>query len=188
MTILITLITLIMLITLTALPRRQDAQGYQDYQGYRPTLSATLARPRIEPLPTPAACIRRFCLECVGATSGRGAFDCGSEACPLRPASPFLGKTMPTTLQSPDHEGEPARVAKRRPSRSLIHAQCRQCQPGDRSDCEAEGCALYPYRPWPGPGHAARRRTSPAQREAAARALENARQKASTRVGAALDA
>jgi hypothetical protein len=147
-----------------------------------------MAHPRRDSLPTPAACIRRFCLDCVGATSGRGAFDCGSKACPLRPASPFLGKPMPRSLQSPDYEGEPARVAKRRPSKSLIHAQCRQCQPGDRTDCEGEDCGLYPYRPWPGPGHAPKRTASRVQLEAAVRALRNARQKASTRVGAALDA
>ena len=99
-----------------------------------------------------------------------------------------MGKAMPKHLRPPDYDGEPARIVKRRPSRALIHAQCRQCQPGDRTDCEAQDCALYPFRPWPGPGHAPRRKASPAQAEAAARALQNGRQKASTRVGAALDA
>ena len=185
MTILIALITLIMLITLIALPRRQDAQGYQDYQGYQPPWSVTLARPRRVPVPTVATCVRRFCL---GASSARGAFDCGDRICPLRPASPFLGKAMPKHLRPPDYDGEPARIAKRRPSRALIHAQCRQCQPGDRTDCEAEDCALYPYRPWSGPGHAPGRRASPAQEAAAARGRETMRQGASTPVGAALDA
>ena len=138
-------------------------------------------------LPTVAACVRRFCLDCLGATNGRGAFDCGSTVCPLRPASPFLGKPMPEAFRGPGYSGEPASVPRRRPSRMLIHAQCRQCQPGDTTDCRAEDCALYPYRPWSGPGHAARRKASPAQREAAARGRESMRQKASTAVGAALD-
>jgi len=147
-----------------------------------------MARSSLRSLPTVAACIRRFCLDCVGATSGRAAFDCDSKVCPLRPASPFLGKPLPATMRADDYSGEPARVAKRRPSRMLIHAQCRQCQPGDMSDCEAEDCAPYLFRPWDGPGHAARRKVSPAQAEAAARGRESMRQKASTAVGAALDA
>ena len=112
---------------------------------------------------TPARAIRRFCLECVGASSGRAAFDCGSTICPLRPCSPFLGKPMPTSLRPPAYPGEPPPVAKRKPSRALIHAQCRQCQPGDRTDCEAADCALYPFRPWDGPGKAGKRRSSEKQ-------------------------
>jgi len=139
-------------------------------------------------MPTVAACIRRFCLECLGATSRRAAFDCGSEVCPLRPASPFLGKPMPLAMRTEDYDAEPPGVAKRRPSRALIRAQCRQCQPDDRDDCESEDCALYPYRPWVGPGKAGQRKASPAQLEAAARGRETMRQKASTAVGAALDA
>ncbi len=146
------------------------------------------ALPNITSVPTIAACIRRFCLACVGATSGRAAFDCGSKVCPLRPASPFLGKAMPASLQPPDYDGGPAPIARRRPSRKLIHAQCRQCQPGDTTDCLAEDCALYPYRPWSGPGHAARRKASPAQVAAAARGRETMRQRASTAVGGAFDA
>lgn len=138
--------------------------------------------------PTAAEAIRHFCLDCLGASSGRGAFDCGSTICPLRSCSPFLGKTMPESFRAPTPFAEPMPVSKRRPSRKLIEAQCRQCQPEDRDDCEAEGCGLYPYRPWPGPGHAARRKASPAQLEAAARGRESMRQKASTAVGAALDA
>jgi hypothetical protein len=149
---------------------------------------AMLCRPQSAKRPTPAQAIRRFCLDCLGATSGRGACDCGSRACPLRPASPFLGKPMLVTMRAHDYSGEPARVAKRRPSRALIRAQCRQCQPGDTSDCMAEDCALYPHRPWSGPGHAARRKASPAQLDAAARGRESMRQKASTAVGAAFDA
>jgi hypothetical protein len=95
---------------------------------------------------------------------------------------------MLVTMRTEDYSGEPARVAKCRPSRKLIHAQCRQCQPGDSTDCMAEDCALYPYRPWSGPGHAAKRKASVAQREAAARGREMMRQKGSTAVGAALDA
>ncbi len=146
-----------------------------------------MARPREARAPTVASCVRRFCLECVGATTGRAAFDCGSRVCPLRPASPFLGKPLPQTMRADDYSGEPARVAKRRPSKALIHAQCRQCQPGDRTDCEATDCALHAYRPWDGPGKADRRKASPAQLGAAARGRESMRQKASTAVGAALD-
>ena len=138
--------------------------------------------------PTAAETVRRFCLDCLGATSGRGAFDCGSTICPLRSCSPFLGKAMPESSRAPTPFAEPMPVPKRRPSRKLIEAQCRQCQPEDRDDCEAEGCGLYPYRPWPGPGHAERRRVSPAQAAALARARQKAAQKASTPVGDALDA
>lgn len=104
---------------------------------------------------------------------------------------------MPKHLRSPDYDGEPARVAKRRPSRRLIHAQCRQCQPGDRTHCEAADCALYPYRPWDGPGKAPRRKLSEKRlaQIAAARKhspltqpSERREQKPTTAVGAALDA
>jgi hypothetical protein len=147
-------------------------------------------------LPSVAACVRPFCLDCVGATSGRGAFDCGSEVCPFRSVSPFLGKPMPVTMRADDYSGEPACVAKRRPSRMIIHAQCRQCQPGDRTDCGAEDCALHAFRPWDGPGKTGKRRPSErqlAQLESArrltpaARRHESPAQKPSTPVGAALD-
>ena len=138
--------------------------------------------------PTATQAIRRFCLECLGATTGKGAFDCGSQVCPLRSASAFLGRPMPESFRGPTYSGEPLPVPRRRPSRKLIHAQCRQCQPGDTTDCMAEHCALYPFRPWSGPGHAAKRKASPAQREAAARGRESMRQRASTAVGGAFDA
>ena len=149
---------------------------------------------------TVAQAVRRFCLNCLGAASGRGAFDCGSALCPLRPASPCLGKPMPDSFRGLTYPGEPPRVPRRRPSRRLIHDQCRQCQPGDRTDCMAPECPLYPYRPWDGPGKASRRKASPAQREAAARATlaslrarghtrapQTNRQRASTAVGASFD-
>lgn len=147
--------------------------------------------------PTVGACIRRFCLDCLGATTGRAAFDCGSSVCPLRPASPFLGKPMPETFQGPTHTGEPLPIPKRRPSRALIHAQCRQCQPGDSTDCMAADCALYPYRPWEGPGKVGKRLLSARQLahlEGARRLSTAARlsatpiQKPTTAVGAAFDA
>ncbi len=155
-----------------------------------------MASSRSNSVPTVAACVRRFCLECVGATTGRGAFDCGSRVCPLRPANPFLGKPLPLTMLAEDYSGEPARAAKRRPSRMLIHAQCRQCQPGDRTDCEATDCALYVYRPWDGPGKAAKRPLSKKrlaqiaaarQRSPLTRSSLTREQKPSTAVGAALD-
>jgi hypothetical protein len=151
--------------------------------------------------PSPGAALRAFCLACLGATNARGSFDCGSAMCPLRPASPFLGKTMPESFRGARYSGEPAPAPKRRPSRRLIHAQCRQCQPGDTTDCMAADCALYPFRPWDGPGKAPRRKASPAQCEAAARATaaslrvrghartpEMNRQRASTAVGGTFDA
>jgi hypothetical protein len=150
-----------------------------------------------DPRPTVAACVKRFCLDCLGATSGRAAFDCGSQVCPLRPASPFLGKPMPRSLQPPDYEGQPARAPRRRASKALIHAQCRQCQPGDRTDCEAADCGLYPFRPWDGPGRAARRTLSEKQLAQIAAARERSpltqppgrrEQKPTTAVGWVLDA
>ena len=147
-----------------------------------------MARPPMSAMPTVGACVRRFCLDCLGASSGRAAFDCGSTVCPLRPASPFLGRPMPESFRPPTYNGEPPPVPKRRPSRRLIHAQCRQCQPGDTTDCMATGCALYPYRPWPGPGHAPRRKASPAQAAAAAKGREAMCQRTSTAMGGAFGA
>ena len=158
---------------------------YPDSSGARPRQAPTHSR---SSLPTVSACIRRFCLDCLRATSGRGAFDCGSTLCPLRPASPFLGKPMSEGFRGPSYLGEPPLVPKRRSSRRLIHAQCRQCQPGHTTDCLAEDCALYPYRPWSGPGHAPRRKASPAQVEAAAKGRQTMRQRASITVGGTFDA
>ena len=89
-----------------------------------------MARPRRVQSPTVAACVKRFCLECQGLTNRRGAFDCQSRICPLYQASPFR------------------RTGRRRASKSLVAAYCHHCQPGDQSDCGAEDCALYPWRPW----------------------------------------
>jgi len=147
--------------------------------------------------PTVSICIRRFCLACLRATTGRAAFDCGSTVCPLRPASPFLGRPMPESFRGANCPGEPHSVLKRRPSRKLVHAQCHQCQPGGQSDCEAMDCALYPFRPWAGPGKAPRRKLSEkrlAQLAAARRRsplLQRSptrEQKPTTAVGAAFDA
>ena len=80
--------------------------------------------------PTVAACVRLFCLACLGATTGRGAFDCQSQVCPLYAASPFR------------------QARRRRASKGLVVAYCRHCQPEDRDDCEAVDCALFPWRPW----------------------------------------
>lgn len=92
-------------------------------QGRKPAQSKSSA-------PTVAACVRRFCLDCQGLSSGRGAFDCESRICPLYEASPFR------------------HVGRRRSSKSLVVRYCRHCQPEDRDDCEAADCALYPWRPW----------------------------------------
>jgi len=146
--------------------------------------------------PSPGAALRAFCLACLGATNARGGFDCGSTLCQLRPASPFLGKAMPESFRGPSYRGEPAPVPRRRPSRRLVHDQCRQCQPGDTTDCMAADCALYPFRPWDGPGKAPRRRLSEkelaqrrlAQSDPSFRARKTRGQKPNTAVGGTFDA
>ena len=139
---------------------------YPDSSGARPRQAPTHSRAS---LPSVSTCVRRFCLDCLGVSSGRGAFDCGSTVCLLRPASPFLGKPMPESFRGANCPGEPHSVLKCRPSRRLIHAQCRQCQPGNATDCTATECPLYPLRPWDGPGKAPKRRLS--ERELAQRRL-----------------
>jgi len=141
---------------------------------------------------TPGHAIRRFCLECVGADSARAAFDCLCAECVLYPAHPWRDKPMPVSKQPLVDGKVPERilaeerrlaercqaVPKRRASREMIRAFCRDCQPGDRTDCEATGCPLYPYRPWPGPGHPPKRQRTARQRAAASRGLAIASQNA----------
>jgi len=80
--------------------------------------------------PTIPACIRRFCLDCMGANTGRGAYDCQSKICPLYPYAPFrVGR-------------------RRRASKRAVREYGRHCQPEDRTDCQGADCALYPWRPW----------------------------------------
>jgi len=173
---------------------RHVAREYSNPSGQRARQAS--AHPGAS-LPPVAASVKRFCLDCLGASSGRAAFDCGSTVCPLRPASPFLGRPMPQSFRGPSYPGEPPPVTKRRPSRKLIHAQCHQCQPGDTTDCMSEDCALYPCRPWDGPGKVARRALSEKRLAQIAAARERSpliqrsqrrEQKASTAVGAAFDA
>jgi hypothetical protein len=96
------------------------------------------------PLPSVAACIRRFCLDCLGATNGRGACDCQSQVCPLYAASPFR------------------QTRRRRASKGLVAAYCRHCQPEDKTDCGASDCGLFAWRPWqPGGQPKTRRLTGP---------------------------
>ena len=98
-------------------------------------------------LPTIAACVRRFCLDCLGASSARGAFDCQSRICPLYQASPFR------------HTG------RHRVTKGLVVDYCRHCQPGDQTDCGGEECALFPWRPWqPGGQPKLRTLTEPQKR------------------------
>lgn len=129
---------------------------------------------------TPGRAIRQFCLECVGADNSRAAFDCLSQICLLYAACPFWHKPMPVTMRPPDYDGEPEiqRPKRQRPSCALIRAYCRTCQPGDRTDCQGSECPLYPYRPWPGPGHAPRGEATENQKRAAARARAVRAQKA----------
>jgi len=117
---------------------------------------------------TPGQAICRFCMECVGETTARAAFDCLSQICLLYAACPFWHKPMPVTMRPPDWDGESEipRPKRRRPSRSLIRAYCRTCQPGDRTDGQGTDCPLYPYRPWPGPGHAPKPERTAKQRAA----------------------
>ena len=126
---------------------------------------ASVKQPR---LPTPGRASRQFCLECVGATSLRAAFDCLSQTCLLYAACPFWHRPMPVAMRPPDYTGEPQmlRPKRRRPSRSLIRGYCRTCQPGDRTDCQGTDCPLYPYRPWPGTGHAPKPERTAKQRAA----------------------
>jgi hypothetical protein len=122
-------------------------------------------------------------MDCLNATSARAAFDCLSRICVLYPAHPFRGKSLPKGLRVPeelyspgtfDEERESMQICAARPyqraSRKMIRQHCRDCQPEDRTDCGASDCALYPYRPWPGPGHAPKREATDAQKGAAARA------------------
>lgn len=103
--------------------------------------------PRRSPPPTVSSCIRRFCLDCLGLKSARGAFDCQSQVCPLYQASPFR------------------RAGRRRASKSLVVDYCRHCQPGDRVDCEAADCALYAWRPWQPGGQPKVKTLSDAQKQ-----------------------
>ena len=94
------------------------------------SVSPLTNREGLQRRPTVTQAVKRFCLGCLGATSARGAFDCQSRICPLYQASPFR------------------RIGRRRATKGLVVTYCRQCQPGDQSDCGGEDCALYPWRPW----------------------------------------
>ena len=119
--------------------------------------------------PTPA--LRQFCLDCLGATTAGGAFDCLSRMCPLVHATPFRGKPMPvskapscgctargdvTAEQAcPECHDEVTRMRENagkprvRVTAKTLTAFCRrECQVEDRRDCGAFDCAFYPYQPW----------------------------------------
>jgi hypothetical protein len=102
--------------------------------------------PRRTSIPTVAACVRRFCLECQGLVSARGAADCQSRICPLYESSPFR------------------RNGHRRASRGLVAMYCRHCQPGDQTDCGGEDCTLYDWRPWQPGGQPKARTVSETQK------------------------
>ena len=105
-----------------------------------------MAPPQPTLIPTLSACVKRFCLDCQGLATGRGAFDCQSRICPLYPASPFR------------------QIGRRRASKALVAAYCRHCQPGDTTDCQGADCALYPWRPWQPGGQPKRRTLTQSQR------------------------
>jgi hypothetical protein len=121
---------------------------------------------------TVAACVRRFCLECLGAPGARQAFDCLSRMCPLYVCMPFRGKSMPRHLAPAGRVAEAGgccgqettRPLKTRPSKARVAAYCRHCQPGDQTDCGGDDCALYPWRPWQPGGQPKARTVSEAQR------------------------
>jgi hypothetical protein len=96
---------------------------------------------------TVAACVKRFCLDCLGAASARGAFDCQSRICPLYESSPFR------------------RIGRRRASKGLVISYCRHCQPGDQTDCGGADCALYLWRPWQPGGQPRTRTVTDAQKQ-----------------------
>jgi hypothetical protein len=98
-------------------------------------------------LPTVVACVKRFCLDCQGLTSARGALDCQSRICPLYQASPFR------------------RIGRRRTSKGLVISYCRHCQPGDHTDCGGDDCALFSWRPWQPGGQPKARTVSDAQKK-----------------------
>lgn len=159
----------------------REAQGLDRRVVVRPSKSELtgliLAKASVA---TPGQAIRESCLECIGAANARAAFDCLSRICFLHAACPFWHKPMPVTMRPPDYDGEPEipRPKRRRPSRALIRVYCRTCQPGDRTDCQGPDCALYPYRPWPGPGHAPKRQRTAEQKVVATNGLAVAAQNA----------
>lgn len=129
-------------------------------------------------LPTPRECIRRECLNCLGATKTAQAHDCLSNLCPLYPAHPFRGRLIPAPQRPRDYDeaAEQARIAahhkkhpRRQPSKRIINLMCRQCQEG-RDDCGATHCGLYPWRPWQ-PGGQPKRELSETQRQARSEAM-----------------
>jgi len=93
------------------------------------------------------ACVRRFCLDCQGVTTVRGAFDCQSSICPLYVACPFR------------------KTGRRRASKGLVVSYCHHCQPGDQTDCGGENCALYPWRLWQPGGQPKLRTLTESQKE-----------------------
>jgi len=123
---------------------RQVVWEYPDSSGARPLQVPARSRAT---LPTVAACVRRFCLDCMGASSARGAFDCQSRVCPLYAASPFR------------------QTGRHRATKGLVVTYCRHCQPGDLTDCGGEQCALHPWRPWQPGGQPKLRTMTESQRK-----------------------
>lgn len=94
-----------------------------------------LTPPNNPPVLSLAQALRQKCLDCLGATSARSAFDCISELCPVYPRHPFRGKPKPNTLQpaegTPHWETEQAERVHRerprqRPSKALVRAMCQR--------------------------------------------------------------
>lgn len=129
---------------------------------------------------TPGQCIKRKCLECLGADEGGSRFDCLSEVCPLYPAHPFRGRAIPPSYAPkcgilPSEQDRAERIHRERPARraskAIISRMCYECNP-DRQDCTSETCALLPYTPFQ-PGGQPKRVTSAKQIAAVAKARES---------------
>lgn len=127
---------------------------------------------------TPGQAIRNRCLQCLDCSIYH-AYDCGCGTCPLYAAHPFRGKRMVTARapESGERKSELARIEKlhttcpkRKPSRAIIAAACRLCQPETRDDCGATDCGLYPYCPFQ-PGGVPKRAQSDKQRYALSGAI-----------------
>lgn len=109
---------------------------------------------------TPGQAIKRKCLECLNAPTGRSAFDCEDRLCPLFSTRPF-------------RDGKTSRSC---PTRGIIRKMCWMCNPTKTEDCTAgpegegfgdfpAGCPLWEFRPWA----RTKRRMSPKQAENAKR-------------------
>jgi hypothetical protein len=138
-------------------------------------------------MPTMSDAIREKCKQCLGIEGSAFTYDCLSEGdCPLYAAHRFIGtpqsasRSSKTVCHVSEHDRELSRrgMKKRRPSKAIIAAMCRQCNPDDQ-DCTsrdipeygAEACPLLPWTPFQ-PGGQPKNAISPEMRERLLRAYE----------------